>query len=48
MTPRIVAAMAKGRLSDQEVAQLSDKILREASDAASLHMQLERLSKKWA
>nr|WP_315491381.1 alkaline phosphatase family protein [uncultured Rhodoferax sp.] len=48
MTPRIVAAMAQGRLSDQEVAQLSDKILREASDAASLHMQLERLSKKWA
>ena len=45
MAPRIIAAMAKGKLNDHEITQLSDKILREASDAASLHTQLERLAK---
>ncbi len=46
MTPRVIAAMAKGKLSDHEIQQLSEKILREAGDAPGLHMQLERLAKK--
>jgi phospholipase C len=48
MTPRVIAAMCKGKLSDQEIQTLSEQILRETSDAAGLHRQLERLSKKWA
>ena len=48
MTPRVIAAMGKGKLSDQEVQQLSEKILGEARDAASLHTQLERLARQLA
>lgn len=48
MTPRVIAAMGKGKLSDHEIQQLSEKILRESSDAASLHTQLERLARQLA
>ncbi len=48
MTPRIITAMAGGKLSDSEIQQLSEKILHEAQDTAGLHSQLERLAKQLA
>jgi len=46
MAPRVIAALGKGKLSHTEIEQLTQKILRESSDAASLHLQLEQLAKK--
>lgn len=48
MTPRVIAAMAKGKLSDLQVQQMSKKILDDACDAASLYAQLERLARQLA
>ncbi len=47
MAPRIIAAMARGRLSSDEVNALAERVLREASDAASLHQRLQSLARQW-
>lgn len=46
MAPRVIAALGKGKLSHEEILRLSEKILRESTDAASLHQQLESLAKQ--
>jgi hypothetical protein len=46
MAPRAVAAIAKGKLSQVEINRLSDEIMNEATDVASLHRRLERLAKQ--
>lgn len=46
MTPRIIQAMAGGKLSAEEIQKHTDEVLRQASDAAALHAALQRLSKQ--
>jgi hypothetical protein len=46
MAPRVVAALAAGKLSALEIAKLSDEILAESTDAKSLHAKLEKLAER--
>ena len=48
MVPRIIAGLAKDRLSHAEIEALSQKVLREAGDAASLHRQLQQIARSMA
>jgi polyhydroxyalkanoate synthesis regulator phasin len=43
MAPRAVAAIAKGKLSQDEINRLADEIMNNATDATSLHLGLQRL-----
>ena len=46
MVPRVVAAMAAGKLSAEETARISDDIIAGSSDADALHAKLESLAKR--
>ncbi|MDT8990721.1 alkaline phosphatase family protein [Curvibacter sp. APW13] len=46
MVPRIITAMARGRLGHEEVQALSLQVLAQARDAATLHDGLHRLSRQ--
>jgi polyhydroxyalkanoate synthesis regulator phasin len=43
MAPRAVAALAKGKLNQDEINRLADEVMNDATDAASLHLRLQRL-----
>jgi len=48
MAPRVVAMLAAGKLSPEEVSRLSDEILAGATDLKSLHAMLDSLAKRMA
>lgn len=48
MAPRVVATLAAGRLSPEEIGRLSDEILAGATDLKTLHAMLDNLAKRLA
>jgi hypothetical protein len=48
MAPRVVAALAAGKLSPQEIDRVSNEILAGATDLRSLHAMLDSLAKRLA
>ena len=46
MAPRVIAALTAGKLTVQEIGDISDDILAESADEEALHTRLEQLAKR--
>ena len=46
MAPRVVTALAAGKLSAEEINRLSDQILADATDLKSLHALLDGVARR--
>jgi hypothetical protein len=46
MAPRVIAALAAGKLTVQEIGDISDDILAESADEEALHTRLEQVAKR--
>jgi phospholipase C len=46
MAPRVVAALAAGKLSAEEIARISAEILADSSDEKSLHARLQKFARQ--